>query len=331
MNSLNRQFRRGLIRPVSIAPMMDYSDRHFRYFMRQITRSTLLYTEMKTTGAVLFGDREKILGFSAAERPLALQLGGDNPRELAESARIAENMGYDEVNINVGCPSERVQKGHYGAGLMANPETVAGGVEAMRKAVSIPVTVKHRIGINGLERYEDLKNFVRIVAAAGCDRFIVHARIAVLGGLSPKKNRSVPPLRHEDVYRLKDDFPELTIEINGGIKSIPEMAKHLQKVNGVMIGRAAYENPYMFAAVDSLFYGDNRQPFSRREVIEAMIPYLEEQIAKGVYPNRITRHMLGLFHHQPGAKHWKRYLSENAHKPGSGANILSDAIQKLYF
>jgi tRNA-dihydrouridine synthase A len=320
---------RGPIWPVSIAPMMDWSDRHYRYFMRQITRRTLLYTEMKTTGAVLFGNREKILGFSEAERPLALQLGGDDPRELAESARIVEDMGYDEVNINVGCPSERVQKGSFGACLMAQPEMVARGVEAMRKAVSIPVSVKHRIGINGLERYEDLKNFVNIVAAAGCDRFTVHARIAVLGGLTPRKNRSVPPLRYEDVYRLKEEFPQLIIELNGGIKSTAEIAVHLRRVNGAMIGRAAYENPYLFAAVDSLFYDDNRQPLSRREVIETMARYLETQITRGIYPNRITRHMPGLFHHQPGAKFWKRYLSENAHKPGSGSHILLKAIEGI--
>lgn len=321
--------RRRQVWPVSIAPMMDWSDRHYRYFMRRITRRTLLYTEMKTTGAVLFGERERILGFSEAEKPLALQLGGDDPRELAESARIAEGMGYDEINLNVGCPSERVQKGNFGACLMAEPEVVARGVEAMRAAVSLPVTVKHRIGIDGIERYEDLRNFVNAVAAAGCDRFIVHARIAVLGGLSPKKNRTVPPLRYEDIYRLKAEFPQLIIEINGGIKTIAEMAAHLQQVDGVMIGRAAYENPFLFAPVDSLFYNDNHPLPSRREVVEAIVLYLEEQIVRGIFPNRITRHILGLFHQQPGAKFWKRYLSENAHKPQTGANILLEAMRGI--
>lgn len=321
--------RRGPIWPVSIAPMMDWSDRHYRYFMRRITRRTLLYTEMKTTGAVLFGEREKILGFSEAEKPLSLQLGGDDPRKLSESARIAEGMGYDEINLNVGCPSERVQKGNYGACLMAEPEVVARGVEAMRVAVSLPITVKHRIGIDGLERYEDLQNFIKVVSAAGCDRFIVHARIAMLGGLSPKKNRTVPPLRYDDIYRLKAKFPRLIFEINGGIKSIPEMSAHLRRVDGVMIGRAAYEDSFLFAPVDSLFYNDDRPLPSRREVVEAMVPYLEEQLARGIYPNRITRHILGLFHRQPGAKFWKRYLSENAHKPETGETILMEAIRGI--
>ncbi|MCK6623063.1 MAG: tRNA dihydrouridine(20/20a) synthase DusA [Calditrichaceae bacterium] len=317
--------QRGRLWPVSVAPMMDWTDRHYRYFMRRITRHTLLYTEMKTTGAVLFGERERILGFSPAEKPLALQLGGDDPAELAECAGIAEEMGYDEVNLNVGCPSGRVQRGNFGACLMAEPGLVASCLKAMRGAVSIPVTVKHRIGIDGLEDYEDLKRFVGVVAASGCDRFIVHARIALLQGLNPKENRTVPPLRYEEVYRLKEDFPGLAIEINGGIKSLEETFAHLNRADGVMIGRAAYENPYLFATVDSLFYEDQRQPPTRREIVEAMIPYLEEQIRAGVFPRHVTRHMLGLFHGRPGAGFWKRCLSENAHKPETTAAILLDA------
>lgn len=328
-NSLPSHTRRGRLWPVSVAPMMDWTDRHYRYFMRQITRHTLLYSEMKTTGAVLFGNREKILGFSPLEKPLALQLGGDDPAELAECAAIAEEMGYDEVNLNVGCPSERVQRGNFGACLMAEPELVASCLKAMREAVSIPVTVKHRIGIDGLEDYEDLKRFVSVVAASGCDRFIVHARIARLQGLNPKENRTVPPLRYEEVYRLKEDFPGLTIEINGGIKSPEETFTHLKWVDGVMIGRAAYENPYLFATVDSLFYEDQRLPPTRREILEALIPYLEEQICAGVFPRHITRHILGLFHGRPGASFWKRCLSENAPGPETTAALLQEALRGI--
>ncbi len=315
--------------PVSIAPMMDRTDRHYRYFMRQMTRHTLLYTEMKTTGAVLFGDREKILGYSDIEKPLALQLGGDDPKALAESARIAESMDYDEVNLNVGCPSERVQKGNFGAGLMAHPDVVAECISAMRQAVSIPVTVKHRIGIDGREDYEDLAHFVEVVSRAGCRQFIVHARIAILQGLDPKQNRSIPPLRYDDVYRLKSDFPHLCIIINGGIKTPEEMQEHLTRVDGVMIGRAAYENPFLFAGVDSLFFGDNRPAPTRRQVIEAMAAYIDQQRERGIYPNRITRHLLGLFANRPGARTWKRYLSEHAHLPEASGKILIEATRNI--
>ncbi len=309
--------------------MMEWTDRHYRYFMRQITRHTLLYTEMKTSGAVLYGDRQNILGFSVEEKPLALQIGGDDPSEMAQCAQIAEDFGYDEVNINVGCPSGRVQKGNFGACLMAHPEVVARCVEAMRNCASIPVTVKHRIGIDGLEAYENLANFVRIVSGAGCNRFSVHARIAVLGGLNPKGNRTIPPLRYADVYRLKEDFPHLAIEINGGIKSIEDITRHLPKVDGVMVGRAAYENPFLFAEVDRQFFNATALPTTRREVVQKMVPYIEEWQSQGVYPNRITRHMLGLFAHRRGAKAWRRYLSENAHKPGTGSDILLEARQQI--
>jgi tRNA-dihydrouridine synthase A len=320
---------RGPVWPLSIAPMMDRTDRHYRYFMRQITRRTLLYTEMITTGAILHGNRDKLLGFSEVERPLALQLGGDDPEQLAECSRIAEACGYSEVNLNVGCPSDRVQHGHFGACLMAQPTRVARGVEAMRRATSLPVTVKHRIGIDGLERYGDLARFVRIVAQAGCHRFTVHARIAVLQGLSPRKNRTVPPLRYADVYRLKEAFPDLVIEINGGITTLEQVRQHLRYVDGVMIGRAAYDNPYLFALADALCFGDQLPAPTRRRVLEAMMPYVEHWGACGLSAGRILRHMLGLFAHQRVAKAWKRYLSENAPRVADAADVLPDAIRVI--
>jgi tRNA-dihydrouridine synthase A len=309
--------------------MMHRTDRHYRYFMRQITKRTLLYTEMITTGAILYGDRDKLLGFSAAERPLALQLGGDDPRQLAECARIAEDWGYNEVNLNVGCPSDRVQSGHFGACLMAQPTRVARGVEAMRQATSLPVTVKHRIGIDGLEHYDDLARFVHAVAQAGCDRFTVHARIAILRGLSPHENRTVPPLRYTDVYRLKHAFPNLIIEINGGITTLEQAREHLQEVNGVMIGRAAYDNPYVFAPADALCCGRDAPVPSRRQVIEAMIPYVEHWVARGAAAGWILRHMLGLFAHQRVAKAWKRYLSETQQRSIADAAILPNAMRQV--
>lgn len=321
--------RRGRLWPVSVAPMMEWTDRHFRYFMRQITRCTLLYTEMKTTGAVLHGDRERIIGYAPEEKPLALQLGGDDPAELAECAAIAEEWGYDEVNLNVGCPSDRVQRGRFGACLMADPEHVARCVEAMRRAVSLPVTVKHRIGIDHLDRYQDLRRFVSIVAQSGCDRFIVHARIALLQGLNPQQNRTVSPLRYEDVYRLKAEFPHLIIEINGGIRTLEAVEEHLQRVDGVMIGRAAYENPFLFATVDRRFYGSDSLPPTRREVLQAMVPYIEEWMARGEKPARVLRHMLGLFAFCPGARRWRRYLSEHMHRPDAGAHLLEEALRHI--
>lgn len=318
---------RGPTRPLSIAPMMDWTDRHYRAFMRQLTKHTLLYSEMVTTNAVLHGDREQLLGYSEIEHPLALQLGGDDPQEMAECARIAQAWGYDEVNINVGCPSDRVQRGSFGACLMARPERVAGCVTAMRDAVQIPVTVKHRIGIDELDRYEDMANFVDIVSRAGADRFTVHARKAWLRGLSPKENRTVPPLRYQDIYRLKTDFPQLRIEINGGFRELQTAREQLTRVDGVMIGRAAYETPYLFATADREFFGDHAAPPSRRKVVEAMLPYVAAWREKGVYPKHILRHMLGLFSHQPGAKAWRRQLSENAHKPDSDESLLREALE----
>ena len=314
---------------LSVAPMMDRSDRHFRYFLRQITRRTLLYTEMVTTAAILHGDREKLLGFSPQEKPLALQLGGDNPQQLAECARIGEAMGYDQIDLNVGCPSSRVQGGNFGACLMAAPETVARAVGAMQKAISLPVTVKHRIGIDDRDRYEDMAHFVRIVSEAGCQRFTVHARKAWLKGLSPKENRDIPPLRYEDVHRLKREFPHLFIEINGGITNLEQVGEQLQFVDAVMIGRAAYDNPYLFATVDRDIYGEDVTPPTRQEIVEAMIPYIDYWLGKGLKLNAITRHMLELFAGKPGTKAWKRHISENAHLPVAGSQVIRDALAKV--
>ena len=294
--------------------MMDRSDRHFRFFARQLTRRSLLYTEMITTGAVLHGDRERLLGFDPAERPLALQLGGDAPGELAACARIAADLGYDEVDLNVGCPSERVQQGSFGVCLMARPERVAEAVAAMRAAAPLPVTVKHRIGFDEFDAFEDMARFVRTVAAAGCDRFIVHARKAWLRGLSPKENREVPPLRYGDVHRLKRELPELAIEINGGFTALAEVSEQLPRVDGVMIGRAAYEDPWMLALADREVFGDPAPPPTRREVVEAMLGYLDDWRRRGEPLGRITRHLLGLFAGEPGARAWRRRLSEG-HPP----------------
>jgi tRNA-dihydrouridine synthase A len=331
------------INSLSIAPMMDWTDRHYRFFMRQITKHTLLYTEMVTTGAIIYGDKKRHLDFSAEELPLVLQLGGDDPKALAECAQIAEQYGYSEINLNVGCPSDRVQNGNFGACLMAQPELVAECVHAMKDAVTIPVTVKHRIGIDALDRYEDMASFVSVVSKANADRFSVHARKAWLSGLSPKENRTVPPLRYDDVYRLKREFPELVIEINGGITTLEQTRYHLNFVDGVMIGRAAYENPFLFATVDSQFYSSGGQtgcnkglkPLvesdlpTRRKVLEQMLPYIEHWTNQDVYLKHISRHMLGLFARKPGAKAWKRYLSENAHKPDAGVKTILEAIKQV--
>ncbi len=314
---------------LSVAPMMDRTDRHYRHFMRQITRHTLLYTEMITTAALMHGDTERFLAFSEVEKPLALQLGGDDPAALARCARLAEERGYDEVNLNVGCPSDRVQQGHFGACLMAQPEVVARGVEAMRRATALRVTVKHRIGIDGLERYEDMERFVSVVAGAGGENFIVHARIAVLQGLSPKENRTVPPLRYDDVYRLKAAHPRLHITINGGIATLQQAAGHLQAVDGVMIGRAAYDQPFLFALADNVFFGEPSVPPSRRQVLEAMLPYLEKWTAAGLPPHRVTRHLRGRFAHQPAARAWRRMLSAQALTADTAITILQTALNGL--
>ena len=315
--------------PLCVAPMMDWTDRNCRYFHRQLSRHTLLYTEMLTTGAVIHGDRERLLGYEAAEHPVALQLGGSEPEALAQAARIGEEWGYDEINLNCGCPSDRVQSGRFGACLMAEPDLVARLVGAMREAVSVPVTVKSRIAIDELEEWPTLVDFVRKVSAAGCTRFIVHARKAWLQGLSPKENRDVPPLRYELVHRLKSEFPHLDISINGGIKTLDAAAEHLKQVDGVMIGRAAYENPYLLAEADRRFFGAEEAPPERHAVVEAMLPYIERRMSQGAPLGAITRHMLGLFQGLPGARAWRRHLSENAHKQGAGPEVVVAALAKV--
>lgn len=313
--------------PISIAPMMDRTDRHYRYMMRQITQHTLLYTEMVTTGALLHGDVPRHLSYHADEHPLALQLGGDSAKDLATCAAMAEDWGYDEVNLNVGCPSDRVQSGSFGAALMGHPEKVAVAVEAMRKACSLPVTVKHRIGIDDIDRYEDMLNFVRIVAETGCDRFTVHARKAWLQGLSPKQNRNVPPLRYGDVHRLKKELPDLHIEINGGFTDWDTVEAQLSSVDAVMLGRAAYDNPWMFASVDSQFFGRPTN-CSRQSVIESMISYAEKVLQDDPRARlgHIARHMQNLFNGQPGARSWRRTISEKAFKPDAEPSLLLAAI-----
>ena len=312
---------------VSVAPMMDYTDRHFRYFLRQISRRVLLYTEMITCAAIVHGDRQKLLDYSPAEHPLSLQLGGDDPQQLALCAEIGQDWGYDEINLNVGCPSDRVQSGHFGACLMAQPRLVAECVAAMQARVKIPVTVKHRIGIDHRDRYEDLAEFVQTVAAGGCQRFTVHARKAWLQGLSPKENRTVPPLQYETVYRLKQDFPQLMIEINGGITTLEQTQSHLQRVDAVMIGRAAYEDPYLFATVDQAIYGDIKEPISRQEIVQKMLPYIDQWLSQGGRLHNVTRHLLTLFKGQPGTKGWKRHLSEQVPLPQAGVHTLLEALQ----
>ncbi len=315
--------------PLSVAPMMDRTDRHYRYFMRLITKRTLLYTEMITTGAIIHGDRQKLLGFSPPEKPLALQLGGDNPQELAECTRIAEDFGYDEINLNVGCPSSRVQNGNFGACLMAQPERVARGIEAMQRVTKLPVTVKHRIGIDERDRYEDMREFVKIISESGCRRFTVHARKAWLSGLNPKENRTIPPLRYEDVYQLKREFPELWIEINGGITTMEQVREHLQQVDAVMIGRAAYDNPYLFATCDRDIFGEEIPPLSRHQVVEAMLSYIDYWLANGSNLTQISRHILQLFTGQPGSRAWKRHISENAHRPDAGSDLIRVALAQV--
>ncbi len=315
--------------PLSVAPMMDRTDRHFRYFIRQITRNTLLYTEMVTSAAILHGDRHHLLGFSELEKPLVLQVGGDNPQDLAECARIAEGMGYDQINLNVGCPSSRVQEGNFGACLMAQPQRVADCVAAMVNATCLPITVKHRIGIDERDRYADMAKFVQIVSEGGCCHFIVHARKAWLQGLSPKENRDIPPLRYGEVHRLKQEFPHLWIEINGGLTCMTQIQQQLQEVNAVMIGRAAYDNPYLFATADRDIYGTVGTPPSRYQIAKAMCPYIDAWANKGMKPNKIIRHMLQLFTGQPGSRVWKRYLTENSCQLGVGAEIIHHALEQV--
>jgi len=308
--------------------MLDWTDRHCRFFYRLLSKQALLYTEMLTTGALLHGDRQRFLQFDPSEHPLALQLGGSEPKDLATCAKIAEGFGYDEVNLNVGCPSDRVQNGRFGACLMAEPERVADCVAAMRQAVSIPVTIKSRIGIDDRDSYEELAGFIGTVAAAGCETFIVHARKAWLKGLSPKQNRDVPPLRYDVVYRLKQDFPALQIVLNGGITTLAQAEDVLgQGVDGVMVGREVYHNPYLLAEVDRRLYGTPSETSTRAAIIESLLPYIERQRAEGVRLHSITRHILGLFHGEPGARPWRRHLSEHAAKYDADISVVREALK----
>lgn len=309
--------------------MMDRTDRFFRSFLRTLTRRTLLYTEMVTTGALIRGDRDRFLDFDEIERPLSLQLGGDDPEALRQCAVWAEERGYDEVNLNVGCPSDRVQSGSFGACLMAQPDRVRDAVAAMRDAVSLPVTVKHRIGIDELDRYEDMRRFVEVVREAGADRFSVHARKAWLSGLSPKENREVPPLRYGDVHRLRREFPELVIEINGGILDLDQAEEQLEYVDAVMIGRAAYDNPWLFADADPRFFGEQAPAANRREAIEAYLPYVEAKLAGGVALQWLTRHVLQLFAGRPGARAWRRLLTEGPQRDGAGPEVFLHAMKSI--
>lgn len=305
--------------------MLDCTDRHERYLLRLISNNAVLYTEMITTGALLFGDTATFLDFDQSEHPLALQLGGSDPDDMQRCAELAQQWGYDEVNINVGCPSDRVQSGSFGACLMQTPHLVAQNIRQMRCAVDIPVTVKSRIGVDDQVPREALWALVEASANAGCEVFLVHARKALLQGLSPKQNRDVPPLDYELVYQLKTDFPELEIIINGGIKSIAECQLHLEQVDGVMMGREAYSNPYVLASVDRQFYHDTAAVPSREDVLQAYIDYVDRQLISGYRLNQLARHVVGLYHGQPRSRLWRRYISENAHKPGSGAEVLRSA------
>ena len=321
MSNINRKF--------TVAPMLDWTDRHCRYFHRLLTKQALLYTEMVTTGALLNGDVERHLRFNAFEQPVALQLGGSEPKEMAECARIAEDYGYAEVNINVGCPSERVQKGAFGACLMAEPHLIADCVAAMQAAVNMPVTVKNRIGIDEQQERDSLFSFVETVAQAGCQTFIVHARKAWLKGLSPKENREIPPLNYALVYELKQAFPQLEIIINGGITTLEQCQHHLQFVDGVMVGREAYHNPWLLAQVDSQLYAAPDSFNQRKAVIDAFIPYVEQQLSQGGTLAPMSKPILGLFQGIAGARYWRRYISENAFKSNADAKILLQAMQKI--
>lgn len=311
---------------ISVAPMMDYTDRHDRYFLRLIAPDILLYTEMITAMALAHGDANYLLQYDRAEHPIALQLGGSDPGLLANSAKMGEDFGYDEINLNVGCPSPRVNAGSFGACLMLEPELVADCVAAMRAKVKIPVTVKCRIGVDAQDSYESLQNFISTVASTGCNTFIIHARKAWLKGLSPKQNREIPPLRYEVVYQIKKDFPQLNVHINGGIKTLADVDVQLPHVDGVMIGRAAYSNPWLLSEIQNKYFPD-KPVKTREEIIQEFIPYVNEQIAQGVKLSSMTRHILGLFQGQRGAAIWRRHLSQYAHKQDANVNIIYEALR----
>ena len=315
---------------IAVAPMMDWTDRHCRFFLRLLSPGVRLYTEMVTAAALIHGDADKLLEFDAAEHPVALQLGGSAPQMMAAAAAMGAQAGYDEININVGCPSDRVQSGAFGACLMSTPEIVADCYEAMSNVVEVPVTVKTRIGIDDHDSYEFLQQFVVAVQQAGCETLIVHARIAILEGLSPKDNRTVPPLDYARVYQLKAEYPQLNIVLNGGITTVDECREHLGFVDGVMIGREAYQHPWLLTELEQAFGGNDEYVAPlRHDIVLAMLPYIERELTEGAALKHITRHLLGLFAGQPGARAWRRYLSENAHRPGAGIDVLHAALEKL--
>lgn len=319
---LNRRF--------CVAPMLDWTDRHERYLLRLLSKHAVLYTEMVTTGALIYGDKHRHLQFNAEEHPVALQLGGSEPKDMALSAKMAEDYGYDEVNINVGCPSDRVQQGAFGACLMAEAELVAENIVAMQKAVKIPVTVKNRIAIDDMPEYETLHNFLQVVSQAGCKTFIIHARKAWLKGLSPKQNRDVPPLNYQLVYQIKQEFPELEIIINGGIKTLEASEQHLKQVDGVMMGREVYHNPFVMNEVDKRLYSDKTaRNSSELEILNQYMDYMQKQLNQGVLLKHMSRHLLGLFTGKPGAKAWRRHISENAYKKGAGIEVIQQAANYI--
>ncbi len=317
-----------LNRKISIAPMMECTDRHFRYFVRLITRHTLLYTEMVIQDAIIHGHREKLLDFNAIEKPLALQIGGSEPEKLAECARIGEEWGYDEINLNVGCPSDRVQAGRFGACLMKEPILVKECLSAMKDAVKIPVTIKTRIGVDEQDSYEALSEFIHTLSQIGINNFIIHARKAWLKGLSPRQNREIPPLKYDSVYQLKKDFPGLGIVINGGIETLEAVDEHLQHVDAVMLGRAAYYNPYLLAPVDQKYYFDNSEVRTRAQIVETMLPYIDKHIENGGRLHQITRHMVGLYHGVDGARVWRQQLSTECVKFNADSSVLKKIITR---
>ncbi len=319
---LNRRF--------CVAPMLDWTDRHERYLLRLLSKHAVLYTEMVTTGALIYGDKHRHLQFNAEEHPVALQLGGSEPKDMALSAKMAEDYGYNEVNINVGCPSDRVQQGAFGACLMAEAELVAENIVAMQKAVKIPVTVKNRIAIDDMPEYETLHNFLQVVSQAGCKTFIIHARKAWLKGLSPKQNRDVPPLNYQLVYQIKQEFPELEIIINGGIKTLEASEQHLKQVDGVMMGREVYHNPFIMNEVDKRLYSDKTaRNSSELEILNQYMDYMQKQLNQGLLLKHMSRHLLGLFTGKPGAKAWRRHISENAYKKGAGIEVIQQAANYI--
>ena len=314
---------------LSVAPMLDWTDRHCRYFHRLLSQQTLLYTEMITTGAILHGKGD-FLEYNEQEHPLALQLGGSNPVDLAACAKLAGERGYDEINLNVGCPSDRVQNGRFGACLMGEPELVAECVSAMKQVTDIPITVKTRIGIDDQDSYEFLTQFVSTVSEkGGCEQFTIHARKAWLSGLSPKENREIPPLDYDRAYQIKKDFSDLVIAVNGGVTTLEQTKEHLQHLDGVMIGREAYHSPFILAEVDQQIFGLDTPIKKRSQVVEEMYPYIERELSKGASLGHISRHMLGLFQSMPGARQWRRYISENAHKKGAGIEVVQTALAKI--